>query len=128
MVGGHDGALFFTLGQRKGLGIGGGTPYYVVGKDMAANDVYVSHNPQAQALQTEALQLEDCTWLAGEAPAPGTYQVRLRHTGALLEAQLEPANETCATVRFTCPQEQVAAGQSVVVYSDKVCLGGGIVA
>lgn len=128
VVGGHDGALFFTLGQRKGLGIGGGTPYYVVGKNMEASEVYVSHNPQAQALQTLTLQLENCTWLAEKAPQAGNYTVRCRHTGALLNAQFEPQGETQATVHFETPQEQVAAGQSAVLYDGEVCLGGGIVA
>lgn len=127
VVGGHDGALFFTLGQRKGLGIGGGQPYYVVGKDMAKNEVYVSHSPQAEQLRTTELALEDCTWFAGESPAPGTYLVRCRHTGELVEAALDPQGETNAYVHFSTQQERVAPGQSVVVYQDQVCLGGGIV-
>lgn len=128
VVGAHDGALFFTLGQRKGLGIGGGTPYYVVGKSMDANEVYVSHSPQAQARQTLIVQLENCTWLAGKAPQAGNYTVRCRHTGALLGALFEPQGETCATIHFDTPQEKVAAGQSAVLYDGEVCLGGGIVA
>lgn len=131
VVGGHDGAIFFTLGQRKGLGVGGGVPYYVVGKDMDANEVYVSHNPQTQALQTDELALADCSWLAGTAPAPGTYLVRTRHTGTLADAYLDQANDKKNRVqfiiRFAQPQERVAPGQSAVLYSGDVCLGGGIV-
>ena len=128
VVGAHDGALFFTLGQRKGLGVGGGQPYYVVGKDMAANEVYVSHNPRAESLQTAELKLENCTWLAGKAPAEARYQVRTRHTGQLFEAQFIPAEGDRATIVFAQPQERVAPGQSVVLYDAKACLGGGIVA
>ncbi|MBQ9021649.1 MAG: tRNA-specific 2-thiouridylase [Eggerthellaceae bacterium] len=127
VVGAHDGALFFTLGQRKGLGVGGGQPYYVVGKDMAANEVYVSHNPQAAALQTTELQLENCTWLAGEAPQEGSYLVRTRHTGPLVEAHFTPQATAQASLAFTQPQERVAPGQSAVLYSGDICLGGGIV-
>lgn len=128
VIGAHDGALFFTLGQRKGLGVGGGQPYYVVGKDMAANEVYVSHNPHAEALQTAELTLENCTWLAGTAPKEATYLVRTRHTGQLVEASFMPQSETAATITFQAPQERVAAGQSAVIYDGEVCLGGGIVA
>ena len=128
VIGAHDGALFFTLGQRKGLGVGGGQPYYVVGKDMAANEVYVSHNPHAEALQTAELTLENCTWFAGTAPTAGSYLVRTRHTGQLVEAAFTPHVEAAATITFQTPQERVAAGQSAVIYEGEVCLGGGIVA
>lgn len=127
VVGAHDGALFFTLGQRKGLGVGGGAPYYVVGKDMDANEVYVSHSPQAQELQTSELHLEDCAWLVGGAPEAGTYLVRTRHTGPLVEAQFIPDENSTARITFASPQERVAPGQSAVLYSGEACLGGGIV-
>ncbi|MBQ9069470.1 MAG: tRNA 2-thiouridine(34) synthase MnmA [Eggerthellaceae bacterium] len=126
-VGAHDGALFYTIGQRKGLGVGGGQPYYVVGKDMGANVVYVSHDAQAQDLQASELALEDCTWLSGESPAPGDYFVRTRHTGQLVLARFDPQGEANGHVRFGVPQERVASGQSVVIYDGEVCLGGGIV-
>ncbi len=126
-VGAHDGALYFTLGQRKGLGVGGGEPYYVVGKDMAANIVYVSHDACSPELQTEEIVLEDCAWLSGCSPAPGAYLVRTRHTGPLLEASFDPQGETSGYVRFAQNTERVAPGQSVVVYKDDICLGGGIV-
>ena len=127
VVGAHDGALFFTLGQRKGLGVGGGQPYYVVGKDMAANEVYVSHNPRTESLQTAEVLLRDCAWLSGEPPVSGAYEVRTRHTGTLLPAQVDVQGNVQATVRFGAPQERVAPGQSVVVYDGHTCLGGGIV-
>ena len=128
VVGAHEGAIFFTLGQRKGLGIGGGTPYYVVGKNMADNEVYVSHNAKAAQLQTSELVLEDCTWISGMAPDQGEYCVRTRHTGALLRAHVAPLEHGNARVTFEQEQEQVAPGQSVVVYENDTCLGGGIVA
>ena len=127
VVGAHDGALFFTTGQRKGLGVGGGKPYYVVDKDMSANEVYVSHNPAAKGLQTSELALENCTWLQDQPPAAGTYLVRTRHTGPLVETQLTPQGGDAATLTFNTQQERVAPGQSAVLYSGKTCLGGGIV-
>ena len=128
-VGAHEGALFYTLGQRKGLGVGGGAPYYVVGKDMGENTVYVSHDPLAARMQASELELADCVWLAGEAPEAGRLLVRTRHTGALAEALVEPCGDgSTARIAFDEPRERVAPGQSVVVYDGKICLGGGIVA
>lgn len=128
-IGAHEGALFFTLGQRKGLGIGGGTPYVVVDKDMTTNTVVVAHagtHAVAKNLTAETVVLTDCAWVSGQAPASGTYLVRTRHTGKLLEASIEPQGNTQADVHFVQPEERVAPGQSVVVYYDQECIGGGI--
>ncbi|MBO4365433.1 MAG: hypothetical protein J5804_03975, partial [Eggerthellaceae bacterium] len=125
-VGHHDGAIYFTIGQRKGLGIGGGTaPYFVVGKDMERNEVYVSTNPSATQLQADTVELARLSWISGTVPKPGSYLVRTRHTGPLLEACLECASET-ARVIFPQARQAVAAGQSVVIYDGQQCLGGGI--
>ena len=126
VVGGHEGALFYTLGQRKGLGLGGGSPYYVVGKDMDANIVFVSRTDASARLQCTETQLENCAWVAGRAPSAATYLVRTRHTGELVRAHVQPTCEDKATVTFEAEHERVAAGQSVVVYDEAVCLGGGI--
>ena len=126
VVGAHDGALFFTLGQRKGLGVGGGKPYYVVGKDMETNTVFVSHNSKEAALQATELDLENCAWLSDALPESGSFTVRTRHTGALIEAHVTIADDTHAQVRFATPQERVAPGQSVVIYNGERCVGGGI--
>lgn len=125
-VGHHDGAVFFTIGQRKGLGIGGGTaPYYVVGKDMERNEVYVSANPAALQLQSSELDMTRLSWVSGTAPASGAYLVRTRHTGPLLQVQMACSGKIA---RLTFPQARqvVAPGQSVVIYDGDVCLGGGI--
>lgn len=126
-VGHHEGAIFFTIGQRKGLGIGGGTkPYYVVGKDMDRNEVYVSFDPAAARMRGDDLTVAHLSWISGEPSLPGTYLVRTRHTGPLSPARLAYEGEA---VRLTFPEAHptVAPGQSVVVYQDEVCLGGGIV-
>jgi len=120
-VGKHDGAIFYTLGQRHGLDVGGGLPYYVVGKDMDKNEVYVTRDLNDGELWKENITLGSIHWINGE-PTDGTYQIRIRHRATLVEAQLK-GNQ----LHLSEPQRAVAAGQSIVIYKEDTCLGGGIV-
>lgn len=121
ILGQHDGAIFYTIGQRHGLDIGGGLPYYVVGKDMDKNEVYVSTNLQDESLWRYEIELAAVHWI-GETPGDGEYQIRVRHRALLVVASLQGS-----TLRLDEPQRAVASGQSVVLYHEGVCLGGGIV-
>lgn len=121
-VGTHDGAIFYTLGQRHGLDVGGGLPYYVVGKDMDKNEVYVSRDLQDESLWRQDIQLTSVHWI-NEVPSDGEYKIRVRHRAPLVPAQL-----VGTALHLDEPQRAVAAGQSIVVYSGDACLGGGIVA
>lgn len=125
-VGYHDGAINFTIGQRKGLGIGGGARYYVCRKDMETNTVYV-RDGEPSAHRAEGLALEDAAWLAGAAPAGGPCQVRTHHGEALCDASLFVGAGSFG-VSFAHPHDAVAPGQSAVIYRGDECLGGGIVA
>lgn len=128
-IGSHDGAIFFTLGQRHGLGIGGGAPWYVVGKDMDRNTVFVSANRRVSCLESAVVYMEDASWIAGQSPRSGEYTVRMRHGGELVPAFLEiDAGAATAVVHLSRPCRAVAPGQSVVVYQGDICLGGGIAA
>ncbi|MBB1562342.1 tRNA 2-thiouridine(34) synthase MnmA [Candidatus Saccharibacteria bacterium] len=120
-LGMHDGAIFYTLGQRHGLQLGGGLPYYVVGKDMARNEVYVSTDLNNQAMWRDKLELGALHWINGQ-PGDGTYQVRIRH-----RAPLVPAELVGTTLHIREPQRAAAPGQSVVLYHGQQCLGGGII-
>lgn len=120
-VGTHDSAIFYTLGQRHGLDIGGGLPYYVVGKDMDKNEVYVTRDLNDGELWKRQIELGSVHWI-NETPTEGTYQIRVRHRAPLVDAELRGN-----TLQLAEPQRAVAAGQSVVVYSGDICLGGGIV-
>ncbi|HEY6737197.1 MAG TPA: tRNA 2-thiouridine(34) synthase MnmA [Candidatus Saccharimonadia bacterium] len=123
-LGTHEGAIFYTIGQRHGLGIGGGRPLFVIGKDLAINTVYVTADPADLQLHTDAFTLEQLTWINGAAPAADrTYQFRLRHRGDLIPGTL------CATgaVKLERPERAVAAGQSAVIYDGELVLGGGII-
>lgn len=131
VLGQHEGAFLFTVGQRKGLGVGGGPRRYVVRTDTEANVVYVTADPQCPALWTRELRLDDVRWIAGEPPAEGEYLVRTRHTGTLREARLTFGAEGGAgeaALTFPEPVRTVAPGQSAVIYDGTRCLGGGIVA
>ena len=125
VVGRHDGAIFYTLGQRHGLNVGGGLPYYVVDKDMKKNEVYVSQQLNSDELWRTELSLGDVHWI-GDIPSDGEYQVRVRHRAPLVPAQLRVDGAT-TYLALAEPQRAVTAGQSVVVYDGEVCLGGGII-
>ncbi len=123
ILGRHDGAIFYTLGQRHGLEVGGGLPYYVVGKDMNRNEVYVSRNINDNAMWRTAISLANLHWIHGAPNEADVLRVRLRHRGELKLCQLR-GTELCLTE----PERAVAPGQSAVIYAGGVCLGGGIVA
>ena len=124
ILGFHDGAVFYTLGQRHGLYVGGGLPYYVVKKDLEKNIVYVSKNLNEKNLWTKELKLENLFFREiGDLPKDGKILVRLRHRAPLIPARLIDSS-----VYFDEEIKTVAPGQSVVFYSGNLCLGGGIVA
>jgi len=120
-VGAHDGAIFYTLGQRHGLNIGGGLPYYVVGKDMAKNIVYVSRDLNSEEFWCDSLEISHLFWR--QQPENGkTYQVRLRHRASLIDCVLEKN-----IVKLSRPERAIAPGQSAVFYDDDMCIGAGII-
>lgn len=128
VLGHHDGAFLFTVGQRRGLDLGGGPARYVVRTDTEANVVYVTADRACPALWTRAITLEDCRWVGGTAPQAGERLVRTRHTGELREALVEPDGERGCRVTYAQAIRTVAPGQSAVVYDGVECLGGGLVA
>lgn len=125
VLGHHTGAIFYTLGQRHGLDLGGGLPYYVVGKDMDKNEVYVTTNLADESLWKDTIPLIDVHWI-NDTPTSGVYDVRVRHRAPLVSARLTVSDAT--TLEITDAQRAVASGQSVVIYQGDVCIGGGIVA
>lgn len=124
-IGRHEGAIFYTIGQRHGLDIGGGLPYYVIAKDMAKNQVIVTTRLDDENLWTKQLHLSQLHWI-NHQPADGTkVQVRTRHRAPLVEATVVLKNgevvlELKDEIRAATP------GQSAVIYSDQLVLGGGI--
>lgn len=136
-VGTHDGALFYTIGQRHGLHVGGGLPFYVVGKNMAKNEVYVTTDLQDPGLWHNEITLADLHWI-NDAPSPGgqTYQVRTRYRAPLVPiAAIEPAESPARAeaksgglqLRLSEDIRALTPGQSAVLYDGERVLGGGIV-
>ena len=124
VLGQHDGAIFYTIGQRHGLDLGGGLPYYVVGKDMDKNEVYVTTNLNDATLWKPELTLINAHWINGK-PDEKEYVIRVRHRAALILAKLTFDGQD-VTLMLDNAERAVAAGQSVVIYDGDVCIGGGI--
>ena len=125
-LGVHEGAVFYTIGQRHGLYLSGtagevndGLPYYVVAKDLEKNIVYVSKNLNDSHIWTKELKLKDVL-MRGEAK---DVLVRLRHRAPLVKATFDKD-----TLHFENEIKRPAAGQSAVIYDGEICLGGGIIA
>lgn len=123
VVGHHDGAIYYTIGQRHGLGLGGGLPYYVTSKDMDKNEVYVSRNLNDESMWRREISLSQLHWINNMPPDNSPLLVRLRHRGALL-----PGTFRDNTLFLDQPERAVAAGQSAVIYRNEEVLGGGLVA
>jgi len=123
VIGQHDGAVFYTIGQRQGLGVGGGRPLYVTGKDMATNTVYVTDDANDPQLSSKRLQLTDVCWIDAVPEAGRHYQVRVRHRGELIDCRFEHDGY----VQLARPAKALAAGQSAVLYDGDKVLGGGVI-
>ena len=131
VLGTHEGAVFYTIGQRHGLNLGGGLPYYVVGKDMVKNLVYVSKNLNHLNLWTQTLKLKDVIIRqihqeSGDIqPNLSSLTCRVRHRAPLINCSFNSkTNEVLLSEEIKHP----AAGQSVVFYDGDICIGGGIIA
>ena len=129
VVGRHDGLMYYTLGQRRGLGIGGagdGERWFVVEKDLARNELVVTQG-ETELLFSQALRANSLTWFAGQAPgAAFRCTVKHRYRQPDQDAVVEVWGEECL-VRFDKPQRAVTPGQWVVFYHGEICLGGGII-
>ena len=125
VVGRHNGAVGYTLGQRKGLGLAMGSPVYVCGKDMQRNTVTVG--PEAQ-LFTSVLWAEDCNFIPFDTltePMRVTAKARSRHTEQ--PATVYPEGDGRIRVEFDAPQRAITAGQAVVLYQGDMVVGSGTI-
>jgi tRNA-specific 2-thiouridylase len=136
-VGKHHGLSFYTLGQRKGLGIGGvkgmqhadgsGPTWYVARKDLSRNRLYVVDGHDHPWLLAGGLQAGQASWVAGRAPVPGMLAAKTRYRQADAPCIFEADPSDGFSLAFPDAQWAVTPGQSAVVYDGEVCLGGGII-
>lgn len=127
-IGEHDGAIFYTIGQRHGLNVGGGLPYYVVGKDMAKNEVYVTTDLQDERLWTNQVNITSTHWINDEPKDAHNLEVRTRHRAKLIKvAKIEKIKNGNWQFQLKDDIRAITPGQSAVFYSADKCLGGGII-
>ena len=128
-IGRHIGLAFYTIGQRKGIGLGGaGEAWYVADKDMAANTLIVVQGHNHPLLMKSSLSAQDASWIAGDAPAAGaTHSARTRYRQADSACIVTRSEDEEIAVEFAQPQWAVTPGQSVVLYEGAACLGGAVI-
>ncbi len=149
IIGTHDGAIFYTIGQRKGIGIKGSLPgeqgkiYYVAAKDVDANTLWVAEG-ESQKLFSKELIAKDINWISGKQPKlPLKCLARIRYRQPLQNCVVSSADkqshhplplltkegigEVLIFVDFSSPQRAITSGQSAVFYKGKEMLGGGII-
>lgn len=125
VVGRHKGAVNYTLGQRKGLGIALGAPVYVCAKDMEKSTVTLGPN---EALYSPALVARDWNWLPFPAlEAPMEVTAKIRHSQTEIPATVTPLPDGTARVDFAAPQRAVTPGQAVVLYQGDLVIGSGTI-
>lgn len=125
-IGQHDGAIFYTIGQRHGLNVGGGLPYYVIGKNMHDNQVFVTSDINDAKLWQSEIQLTDMHWINGEPDLSKEYQVRTRYRAPLVSARIEKSDDNFK-IALSEQIRAITPGQSAVLYDGEHVLGGGIV-
>ncbi|HEY1393907.1 MAG TPA: tRNA 2-thiouridine(34) synthase MnmA [Methylibium sp.] len=149
VIGEHVGLSFYTLGQRKGIGIGGlkdkggkpgatpgqasrgggdHDPWYVARKDLAANTLWIVQGHDHPWLQSHELSADEASWVAGAAPSPGAPAAKTRYRQADAACRLEAGANGEFALAFSEAQWAVTPGQSAVLYDGEVCLGGGFIA
>ena len=126
-VGKHEGAIFYTIGQRHGLNIGGGLPYYVVDKNINDNLVVVTSDLDDDRLWRDSAQLVSWHSINEVPQIDKIYMVRNRHRAEMIEATLESIDGKKAMVKFKDPTRAITPGQSLVFYEGERVVGGGII-
>jgi len=143
VIGEHDGVWFYTLGQRHGIGVGGGTPYFVSAKNMKKNILVVGEGDTDTKLFSKELTVSGMHWIGGVAPKfPLKVKARIRYRQPLQECRITNQelrikkgvrkqnsiiHNSCFLIQFRVPQRAVTPGQSIVFYKGQEMLGGGVI-
>lgn len=127
VIGRHHGLASYTIGQRRGIGIGGGTPYFVVKKDIKKNQLVVG-DQNSKLLYDKELVFTDPSWVSGAEPKfPLKARTKIRYRQEDQSATIVKKSTNKFHVKFTDPQRAISPGQSCVIYQDDMVLGGGII-
>jgi tRNA-specific 2-thiouridylase len=132
ILGSHNGLMYYTIGQRKGLGIGGlqhadETPWYVVGKDLDNNILIVAQGQDHPRLYHNTLETGHIHWINGVESAVTGCTAKIRYRQADQQCTLENPFPDRHIIQFEKPQRAITPGQSIVFYRGEVCLGGGVI-
>lgn len=131
-IGRHSGLIHYTIGQRQGIGIGGMQnqscePWYVVAKNLAANELIVAQGKQNPLLFHKFLTAKNLCWINSAPTAPFLCSAKIRYRQADQECSITQIDHTTGRVEFTTAQRAITPGQSIVFYQGDKCLGGGII-
>jgi len=133
VIGDHQGLMYYTIGQRQGLGIGGTrnhpeAPWFVAGKDLDRNVLTVVQGTDNPALFTQSMRLSSIYWVAGKAPGfPVALTCKHRYRQPDQACHITATDAGGYQVQFELPQRAITPGQSAVFYQGEVCLGGGVI-
>ena len=133
IIGKHDGLMFYTLGQRKGLNIGGQknadeSAWYVISKNNSQNELIVAQGHDHPLLFSSELICEQLNWISGQAPHGEQCSAKTRYRQNDQSCQIKSIDQERVHVQFDQPQRAITPGQSIVFYDGDICLGGGIIA
>lgn len=128
IMGEHLGLMYYTIGQRKGLGIGGeGEPWFVAGKDLAKNELLVVQGHDNPMLKKTTLIATQLNFATGILPKSGRYTAKTRYRTKDADCNIEYIGDDQLRLIFDKPEWAITPGQSVVIYDKELCLGGGII-
>lgn len=133
VIGEHQGLMYYTLGQRQGLGIGGladypDAPWYVAAKDLERNVLIAVQGKHHSLLYTDALSTEAMDWINGRPPASEKrLTAKTRYRQSDVACRMVAQNDGSVRIAFDTPQRAVTPGQSLVLYDGDTCLGGGVI-
>lgn len=133
IIGQHSGLMYYTIGQRQGLGIGGkrgaiAAPWFVIGKDLNRNVLQVVQGHNHPLLWNYTLDASNWHWINEQLPnMDAIYQARIRHRQPLQPCRIHQLNSNYYRVTFTTPQWAIAPGQAIALYQNAICLGGGTI-
>ncbi|MBY4677868.1 tRNA 2-thiouridine(34) synthase MnmA [Marinobacterium arenosum] len=133
LIGEHSGLMYYTIGQRQGLHIGGlkgypEAPWFVAGKDLERNVLIAVQGKQHDLLFTDWLSAQDIFWISGQPPqTPARLHAKVRYRQSDQACTLQRLDDGSWRVEFDQPQRAITPGQSVVFYDGDICLGGGVI-